>query len=204
MALYVILFIGALCIGMAISVSVFGTGGKRKKMFNEIYFSIEETKEGIGIFYTKSGDYSATLQIENPVEQYCANVDAYYSYSNLFNAIVQVLGEGYALHKQDVFCMQKFEQATGKPREYLSDSYFNYFEGRPYTEIRTYVTITQEVKKGRFNQYDAKKWNEFQIRLRKVLDLLKDNGVQASFLNKKEAMEFVDRYFAVNFGRGRY
>ena len=77
MALYVILFIGALCIGMAISVSVFGTGGKRKKMFNEIYFSIEETKEGIGIFYTKSGDYSATLQIENHVEQYCANVDDY-------------------------------------------------------------------------------------------------------------------------------
>lgn len=204
MTVYVILFIIALCLGMAVSVSVFGTGGKRKKMFKEIYFSIEETTEGIGIFYTKGGDYSATLQIENPVEQYCANVDAYYDYSNLFTALVEILGEGYALHKQDVFCMQEFKGETGKKREYLSDSYFNYFEGRPYTEVRTYLTITQEVKKGRFSQYDEKKWNEFQIKLRKVLDLLSDSGVQASFLNKKEATEFVDRYFAVSFGRDKY
>lgn len=48
MTIYVILFIIALCVGMAISVSVFGTGGKRKKIFKEIYFSIEETAEGIG------------------------------------------------------------------------------------------------------------------------------------------------------------
>lgn len=204
MTVYVILFIIALCIGMAVSVSVFGTGGKRKKIFKEIYFSIEEIPEGVGIFYTKGGDYSATLRIENPVEQYCANVDAYYEYSNLFTSLVQTLGEGYALHKQDVFCMQTFKGEEGSAREYLSDSYFKYFEGRPYTEIRTYLTITQEVKKGRFNQYDAKKWNEFQIKLRKALDLLRDGGVQASFLNKKEAMEFVDRYFAVNFGRDKY
>lgn len=204
MTLYVILFIIALCIGMAVSVSVFGTVMKRKKIFKEIYFSIEEIPEGVGIFYTKGGDYSATLCIENPVEQYCANVDAYYEYSNLFTSLVQTLGEGYALHKQDVFCMQTFKGEDGKAREYLSDSYFKYFEGRPYTEIRTYLTITQEAKKGRFNQYDAKKWNEFQIKLRKALDLLRDGGVQASFLNKKEAMEFVDRYFAVNFGRDKY
>lgn len=204
MTVYIILFIIALCTGMAISVSVFGTGGKRKRIFKEIYFSIEETPEGVGIFYTKGGDYSATLRIENPVEQYCANVDAYYEYSNLFTSLVQTLGEGYALHKQDVFCMQTFNGEEGEAREYLSDSYFKYFKGRPYTEIRTYLTITQEVKKGRFNQYDAKKWNEFQIKLRKALDLLLDGGVQASFLNKKEAMEFVDRYFAVNFGRGNY
>lgn len=204
MTIYVILFIFALCIGMAISVSVFGTGGKRKKMFKEIYFSIEETTEGIGIYYTKSGDYSATMRIENPVEQYCANVDAYYDYSALFTALVQTLGEGYALHKQDVFCMRKFKGEEGKSREYLSDSYFNYFEGRSFTEVQTYLTITQEVKKGHFNQYDGKKWNEFQIKLHKALDLLTDGGVQASFLNKNEAMEFVDRYFAVNFGSDKH
>lgn len=204
MTLYVILFIIALCGGMAISVSVFGTGSKRKKLFKEIYFSIEETEDKIGVFYTKGGDYSATLKIENPVVQYCANVDSYYSYANLFNALVQTLGEGYALHKQDVFCMQKFTPERGEQREYLSDSYFNYFEGRPYTEICTYLTITQEAKKGRFNQYDEKKWNDFLIKLRKVLDLLTDNGVQAAYLNKKEAGEFVDRYFAMNFKPGKY
>lgn len=206
MTLYVILFFIALCVGMSIAVAVFGTGSKRKKLFREIYYSIEETDDGIGVFYTRGGDYSATLRIENPVEQYCADIDAYYHYSNLFTALVQTLGEGYALHKQDVFCMQNFEMEPEqeKKREYLSASYFDYFEGRPYTEVYTYLTITQEVKKGRFTQYDEKKWNEFLVKLRKVADQLKDGGVQAAFLNKKEASEFVDRYFAVHFKRGNY
>ena len=203
MTLYIILFLLALFVGMGVSVTIFGTGTKKKKVFQEIYYSIEETKDGIAILYTKSGDYSATLRIENPVEQYCADTDAYYSYSNLFASLVQILGEGYALHKQDVFCMQDFG-VEEKEREYLSASYFNYFNGRPYTEIRTYLTITQEVKKGRFNQYDEKKWNDFLIKLRKALDLLKDHGVQAAFLNKKEACEFVDRYLAVHFKHGRF
>ena len=41
----------AICIGMAISVYAFGTGGKRKKIFQDIYFSVEDT-DGIGVLYT--------------------------------------------------------------------------------------------------------------------------------------------------------
>ena len=40
MILYVIITFVAILIGMAISVSAFGTGGKRKKIFQDIYFSI--------------------------------------------------------------------------------------------------------------------------------------------------------------------
>lgn len=68
--------------------------------------------------------------------------------------------------------MEKFIMEKNKKNEYLSDAYFNYFEGRPYTECRTYLTITQEGKKGRFSQYDEKKWNDFLIKLRKVIDQL--------------------------------
>ena len=39
---YVIIAFVAILIGMAISVSAFGTGGKRKKIFQDIYFSIED------------------------------------------------------------------------------------------------------------------------------------------------------------------
>ena len=42
MVLYIILFFIAICLGMAISVYAFGTGGKRKKIFQDIYFSIED------------------------------------------------------------------------------------------------------------------------------------------------------------------
>ena len=56
MVIYIILFFVAACIGMAISVYAFGTGGKRKKIFQDIYFSVEET-DGVGVLYTKSGEY---------------------------------------------------------------------------------------------------------------------------------------------------
>ena len=62
MVLYVILFFVAICIGMAISVYAFGTGGKRKKIFQDIYFSVEDT-DGIGVLYTKTGEYSAILKM---------------------------------------------------------------------------------------------------------------------------------------------
>ena len=63
---YVIIAFAAVLVGMAISVSVFGTGGKRKKVFQDIYFSVEEC-DGIGVIYTKTGEYSAVLTFENPV-----------------------------------------------------------------------------------------------------------------------------------------
>lgn len=63
MILYVILTFVAILIGMAISVMAFGTGGKRKKIFQNIYFSVEEVS-GIGVLYTKTGEYSAILKME--------------------------------------------------------------------------------------------------------------------------------------------
>ncbi len=189
---------------MAVSVAAFGTGGKRKNIFKDIYFSIEETDDGMGVVYTKGGDYSATIEMENPVEQYSANAEAYYAFNSLFTALVQTLGEGYAIHKQDVFCMEKFRMGASGSSEYLSDSYFKYFNGRPYTDSRTYLTITQEGKKGRFNAYDQKKWNDFLVKTRKAIDLLKDNGVHARFLGKKDLSDYVDRFFAVHFKQGNF
>ena len=102
MVLYIILFFIAICLGMAISVYAFGTGGKRKKIFQDIYFSIEDI-ENTGVIYTKTGEFSAVMRIENPVQKYSANIDSYYEFSHLFSAISQTLGEGYAMHKQDIF-----------------------------------------------------------------------------------------------------
>ena len=42
MTWYVIIFFAAVLIGMAISVAAFGTGGKRKRVFRDIYFSVED------------------------------------------------------------------------------------------------------------------------------------------------------------------
>ena len=198
MVLYVILFFVATCIGMAISVYAFGTGGKRKKIFQDIYFSVEDT-DGIGVLYTKTGEYSTILRMENPVQKYSANIDSYYEFTNLFAAIAQTLGEGYALHKQDIFTRRQFEDESGKGHEFLSESYFRYFNGREYTDSMTYLTITQENKKSRLMSFDSKKWRDFLVKIRKVQDQLKDAGIKSEFLNKQEASLYVDRFFAMNF-----
>ena len=198
MTLYVILFFVALLIGMAVSVYAFGTGSKRAKIFKEIYYSIEEV-DGIGILYTKTGEYSATLRFKNPCQKYCANIDSYYEFAHLMTALAQTLGEGYAMHKQDVFTRKGFSEDDGQKREFLSDAYFRYFKGREYTDGYTYLTITQENKKSKLMSYDPKKWNDFLSKLRKVKDRLRDAGIDAEWLNKEKASDFVDRFFALNF-----
>ena len=183
---------------MAVSVYAFGTGGKRKRIFQDIYFTVEET-DGIGVLYTKTGEYSAVLKIENPVQKYSADINGFYDFTHLFSSLALTLGEGYAIHKQDIFVRKRFEQETESNREFLSESYFRYFKGRPYTDSLCYLTITQEAKKSRLFSFDNRIWRDFLVKVRKVHDQLRDSGVQARFLNKTEASEYVDRYFAMNF-----
>ena len=198
MIIYVIIAFVAILIGMAISVSAFGTGGKRKKIFQDIYFSVEDV-DGIGVLYTKTGEYSAILKMENPVQKYSANIDSYYEFNHLVTALAQTLGEGYAIHKQDVFVRKQFQDESNDNHEFLSESYFKYFNGRSYTDSQTYLIITQENKKSRIFSFDNKKWRDFMVKIRKVKDQLKDSGVDASYLDGNTAREYVDRYFSMNF-----
>ena len=198
MTLYIILIFIALCAGMAISVHAFGTGGKRKRIFQDIYFTVEDV-DGIGVLYTKTGEYSAVLRMENPVQKYSANIDSYYDFTSLLTAVAQTLGEGYAIHKQDVFVRKQFEDVTGDRHEFLSSAYFRYFKGRMYTDSVCYLTITQESRKSSLFSFDGKKWRDFLVKIRKVHDQLHDAGIQAEFLDKPQANAFVDRYFAMNF-----
>ena len=183
---------------MLTSVKAFGTGGKRKKIFQDIYFSVEDV-DGIGVLYTKTGEYSAILNIQNPVQKFCANIDNYYEFTNLLTALAQTLGEGYAIHKQDVFIKKKFHDETNDSHEFLSESYFRYFTGRTYTDVQTYLIITQENKKSRLFSFDSKKWRDFLVKIRKVKDQLKDSGVDSTYLDGATARDYVDRYFSMNF-----
>ena len=195
---YVLIAFTAILLGMFTSVKAFGTGGKRKKIFQDIYFSVEDV-DGIGVLYTKTGEYSAILKIENPVQKYSANIDNYYEFTNLLTALAQTLGEGYAIHKQDVFIKKQFHDETNDNHEFLSESYFRYFTGRTYTDVQTYLIITQENKKSHLFSFDSKKWRDFLVKIRKVKDQLKDSGVDSAYLDGTTARNYVDRYFSMNF-----
>lgn len=204
----VILVILSILVGMAISVYAFGTGGKRANVFKDIYFSIEDV-DGIGVIYTKTGEFSAVLRIENPVQKYSADVESYYAFTSLMTNILQTLGDGYALHKQDIFVRKRFDMQkvaarrdpnVDKARLYLSESYFRFFDGRLYTDGTTYVVITQENKKSSLLSYDSGKWRDFTVKIRKVSDQLHDGGLsRVEFLDVKAAREYADRFFALNF-----
>ena len=112
------------------------------------------------------------LKIENPVQKYSANIDNYYEFTNLLTALAQTLGEGYAIHKQDVFIKKQFHDETNDNHEFLSESYFRYFTGRTYTDVQTYLIITQENKKSHLFSFDSKKWRDFLVKIRKVASIL--------------------------------
>lgn len=200
----VILVFASVLLGMFISIKAFGTGSKRAKVFENIYFSFEDVND-IGVIYTKKGDYSTILKMDNPVRKYSADTDGYYEFTSLMASVLQVLGEGYAIHKQDVFVRKKFNisNIAGKnsdaKKRFLSDAYFKFFNGRPYVESQTYLTITQKGRNGGLKTYDADKWRDFQVKIQKVHDRLKSENVNCRFLSGKECQEFTERFFAVDF-----
>ena len=197
----VILVFLSVLVGMAVSVWAFGTGGKRASVFKDIYFSIEEV-DGAGVIYTKNGEYSAVLRMQNPVQKYSADEDSYYDFTSLMTSVVQSLGEGYALHKQDVLVRRTFDRqgdSGNHDRRFLSDAYFRHFEGRQYTTSATYLVITQEKRKSALFSFDITKWKDFLVKIRKVIDQLHDGGVKAEFLDVRECRDYVDRYFALDF-----
>ena len=198
MIVYAIIIFVAVCIGMAISVYAFGTGSKRAKIFKEIYFSVEDI-DGVGVLYTKTGEFSAILAMQNPVQKYCADINEYGSFSNLMTSLMATLGEGYAIHKQDILTRKNFHSCDEGNKEFLSRSYFKYFEGREYKDCTTYITITQEIKKSRLFSYDGKKWKDFLVKVGKVKDQLRDRGINSKFLTAKEAKFFVDQYLAQDY-----
>lgn len=201
----VILVFVSILSGMALSVWAFGTGSKRAKIFEDIYFSVEDV-ENKGIIYTKKGDYSAVLEMENPIKKYSADTDSYYDFTTLMASVIQVLGEGYALHKQDVFVRKNFDMSRvatkkkkGSKKAFLSEAYFRFFNGREYTEATTYLVITQKGKKGGIHTYDNSKWRDFLVKIQKVFDRLKSGEVNCRFLTAAECKEYADRFFAFDF-----
>lgn len=201
----VILVFVSILSGMALSIWAFGTGSKRAKIFEDIYFSVEDV-ENKGIIYTKKGDYSAVLEMENPIKKYSADTDSYYDFTTLMASVIQVLGEGYALHKQDVFVRKNFDMSRvaakkkkGSKNAFLSEAYFRFFNGREYTEATTYLVITQKGKKGGIHTYDNSKWRDFLVKIQKVFDRLKSGEVNCRFLTAAECKEYADRFFAFDF-----
>ena len=180
-----------------------------KKPLDGLFAQLQDIKDADGkllntVLFSKNGNPSVIIEIENPVQQYSTDADQYMAYADVLNNIVQTLGEGYALQKQDVLCRQSYHHDITDDMEFLTRSYFRYFNGRPYTEIRTYLIITQETIKSAFVKYDPKTWLDFHSKVGKVTDILKSRGIWYHMLTKGEVNEYLHRFMAFNFRRGAF
>ena len=181
----------------------------KKKPLDGLFAQLQDIKDANGklmntVLFSKNGNPSVIIEIENPVQQYATDAMLYMAYTDVLNNIVQTLGEGYALQKQDILCKQAYHHDITPDMEFLTRSYFKYFNGRPYTEIRTYLIITQEAVKSAFIKYDPKTWLDFHTKVSKVMDILKERGIWHRKLTKDEVNEYLHRFMAFNFKTGPF
>ena len=176
---------------------------ENKKVFDGIYAQLEETDGNIVLFDAK-GAPSVIFEMTNPVLRLCTDSERYMIFQDVLANIVQTLGEGYALQKQDIFCRQRYHRDIPEDAEFLTRSYFNYFDGREFTEITTYLIVTQEAQRGQFVQYDPKKWLDFHSKVAKVDDILTEKGISHRKLTKPEVNEYLHRFMAFHFQHGPF
>lgn len=175
----------------------------KKKVFDGLYARLEETDGNVVLFSAK-GEPSVIFEMTNPVQQLCTDAGQYIRFQDVLSNVVQTLGEGYALQKQDILCKQAYHHDVPEDAEFLTRSYFNYFEGREFTEIRTYLIVTQEAQRSQFVQYDPKTWLDFHTKVSKVDDILTERGIRHHKLSKVEADEYCHRFMAFRFRHGAF
>lgn len=155
-----------------------------------------ENEGAFGVLYTTNGDYSVIIEMENPILQYDADPEAYYSFHLIFENILKILGPDYVIQKQDVLARKTF---VGKSSDdFLTQEYNNNFNGREYTEVKTYLIITR-VSKKRFYQYDAKAYKTFLNNINKIVDVLESRKLKPILLNERELNMYTLKVLGMEF-----
>lgn len=176
---------------------------KRKRIFDGLYAQLEET-DGNVVLFSARGEPSVIFEITNPVQQLCTDAQQYMLFHDVLSNILQTIGEGYALQKQDIMCRQAYHHDVPDDAEFLTRSYFRYFEGREFTEIRTFLILTQEAQRSQFIQYDPKRWLDFHAKVSKTDDILTEKHIRHRKLGKEEVSEYCHRFMAFQFRHGPF
>lgn len=170
----------------------------KKKKFETVYAQLQ-TVNDVAVLFGKKGEPSVFFEIVNPIEQNCTDADLYSGYHVFLDNLVKTIGEGYCIQKQDIFAKKRFRKDVPDDAEFLTKSYFRYFEGREYVDTRTYLIVTQAPQKGAFVSYDPKKWKEFFVKTNKIKEYFKENGVPCHMMDQAEINEYVHRFMAFDF-----
>lgn len=169
---------------------------ERKTAFKMPYAGIDNYN-GLQLLYGENGDFSVIMHINNPVLEYAADPEAYLTYQSVLLNIIKILGEGHIIQKQDVFIRKKYKPIPTD--EFLQQKYHQHFEGREYTEIKTYLIITRQVKRGAFYTFDKKVLSDFSQNIDKLFDLLANAGFSPRYLSEPEINRYVSKVLSMEF-----
>src|SRR5690606_13611620 len=136
-----------------------------KTAFRMPYAGIDHY-HGEALLYGERGDFSALLRIRNPVMQYGADPEPYTAYHGVLLNMIKILGEGYIVQKQDIFSRGTYHAPEAD--EFLQRKYNEHFQGREYTSIDTFLTITRQVKRGTFYVHDPRALADFSQDMNKI------------------------------------
>ena len=181
----------------------------KRKAFDKLFAQLQDIKDENGhlvntVLWSKNGDCSVILAMRNPVPRFCTDAEQYINFTEILGNVIQTLGEGYALQKQDIFVKRHYHHEVTDDMEFLTKSYFRHFEGREYTDILTFLVITQEAQRNLFIKYDPKRWMDFHTRVGKVCDILTEKKIWNRKLTKDEVNEYLHRFMAFNFQEGAF
>lgn len=178
---------------------------RQLKVFKLPYIGID-TAQLYPIVYTDNGDSSCVIEMINPVVQLSADQDAYYDFHALMNNIIKLLGVGYTIQKQDIFCKKAYQKpdtadsnGTLNAADYLESRYHQHFEGRIYTQITTYLVITQNAAKKNFFTHDSKRLEIFLKNITKIIEILRQRGLKPKMLSKEQVERLIQQYISFNF-----
>ncbi|NQD70003.1 TraG family conjugative transposon ATPase [Sphingobacterium shayense] len=169
---------------------------QNKNLFSLPYAGID-AHQGLSIITGTGGEMSVIIAITNPALQYEADTQSYLSFQHLLLNVIKTLGEGYIIQKQDVFVRRNYRPAESE--EYLQQKYQQHFRGRIYTDVKTYLTITRQVKKGLFYSFSEKQLASFTLAVTKAYELLVGGGLHPRILEKAQIERLINRVLAMDF-----
>jgi len=173
---------------------------KKNKTFELSYLGIKQDE--YAVVYHKMGDYSVTIAITNNIQKFSADETLYYQYHSTFSNIIKLLGEGYSIQMHDIFSEKEYTNASGT--DFLSKEFFNHFKGRKYKTIHSYLTITKNVTRSAFFQYNSKEYKSFNSKIGKILSILNQERFHAKALNVPELELFIKRFLAMEFDKPEF
>lgn len=172
----------------------------KKKQFKMPYIGV--ALDTYNILYQENGDYSVVITCQNPILQYDADQEAYYTFHAIYSNLIKTLGAGYTIQKQDIITKKNYEGR--KSDDFLSSKYNEHFLGRQYNEIITNLIITKNVKRSTFFSYDEKEFDGFIKRIGKVLDVLNSKKLNPKVLSEREISLYIKRILAFDFSRSKF